>query len=282
MKLSVMVQLIVLAFIPCSTAQAQEAAKSLASEARDPTASILALNLRYDLTADFHKLDNETLGAFLIQPVIPFKIGSFNHIARISLPFITHTPSLRIRAEDIDPGLPSAQIRAGGKSGLSDTVLLDVITFGVSKGRLGVGPVMSIPTATHSTLGSKKWTLGPSGVAILREGRLQYGGLLQGFFTFAGDSDRDDVNSLSLQPFATWSLPNDWGIGFSEMSYVYDFERGKWTNLPLGLSLEKLIRIGSRPVRTFVQLEYNFQDRDIAPQWTLRFNFAPLFPLGGS
>jgi hypothetical protein len=39
--------------------------------------------------------------------------------------------------------------------------------------------------------------------------------------------------------------------------------------------------IGSQPVRTFVQLEYNLKDDPLSPEWVVRFNFAPLFVLGG-
>jgi len=260
--------------------RAEEA--SLAQQARDPTASLLAFNLRYDLTTDFHKdSDSETLGTFLIQPVIPFKTWSLSHIARITLPIITHSPKVKGDTSDIAPGTPGTVIEAGGAAGLSDTVLLDVVTFGVPAGRLGVGPVMSIPTATDSSLGSEKWQLGPAGVAILRAGKLQYGGLVQGYFTFAGDSSRKDVNVLSLQPLTSWSLSDGWGVGLSEMNFVYDIENSKWTNLPFGLSLEKLVHLGSRPARAFIQLEHNFKDDDLAPRWTIRFNIAPLFPLGG-
>jgi hypothetical protein len=276
---------LVVALLLCASAPARAAEDAaLAQQARAPTASLMAFYLRYDLITDFHNdSSRETLGTFLIQPVIPFRLFNLNHIARLTVPIITHSPKVRLVGDDIDldTGRPNVTLSPDGAAGLSDIVLLDVVTFKVPSGRLGVGPLMSIPTATDSSLGSKKWQLGPAGVAILRAGNLQYGGLLQGYFTVAGDRDRDDVNALSLQPFASWSLPGGWGIGFSEMSFAYDLEKGKWTNLPFGLSLEKLVHLGSRPARAFIHLEYNFQDDDLAPKWTLRLNIAPLFPLGG-
>jgi hypothetical protein len=260
-------------------ATAQDAGGSLAAEARDPTASLLAVQLRYDLVADFHQVHGETLGTFMVQPVIPFKTGPVAHVARITLPIITHSPSLRFRPDDILPGLPSTDIRAGGASGLADIALLDVLIFGVPGGRLGAGPVMTVPSATSSDLGSKKWTLGPAAVAMLKADDFQYGGLLQGFFSFAGDRDRDDVRKISLQPFLNYALPEDWSIGFSEMAFVYDFEQSRWGSLPLGLNVDKLVQFGSLPVRLAVQTEYNFKSAHIAPAWTVRFIVTPLFPL---
>jgi hypothetical protein len=258
-----------------------EESQSLASEARDPTGNIMAFNVRYDLTASFHDLDDETSGTVLIQPVIPFKLAGFSNIARISVPIVTHTPSTKIRADDIAPGLPSATIGANSEGGLSDSVLLNVVTFPVPMGRLGLGPVLGVPTATSKSLGSGRWTAGPAGAAILRHGQYMFGGLFQGYFTFAGRNSGKDVNSLAIQPFFSRSLPNGWAVGVSEMNFAYDFEGGKWTNLPIGLSVEKLIHFGSQPVRTFVQLEYNLKDDPLSPEWVVRFNFAPLFVLGG-
>jgi hypothetical protein len=265
-------------------ATAEEPKASLAAEARDPTASILALQLRYDLVVDFHDLDDdETLGTFLVQPVIPFKTGPLSHIGRVTVPIVTHSPKVRFPSEDEDifPGLPFSEIRAGGAAGLADIALLDVVVFEVPGGRLGVGPVTTLPTATDSDLGSKQWTLGPAGVAMLKSGPIQYGALVQGFFHVLGDDDREDVNQVSLQPLFSYALPNDWSIGVSEMSFVRDLERTRWSSLPLGVNVDKLVTIGEFPVRLAFQTEYNFQGHGIAPAWTLRFIVTPLFPLGG-
>lgn len=254
---------------------------SLASEARDPTSPLLAFQLRYDLVADFHKLSDDTQGTFMLQPVFPFKTGPLSHVARLTFPFVTHSPSVRSDSDDIAPGLPSTTIRARGKSGLSDIALLDVIIFPVEAGRLGIGPVMSLPTATNSDLGSQKWTLGPAAVAMLKAGSIQYGGLFQGFFSFAGNKNRDEVSRIAMQPFLNYPLPNDWGVGASEMSFVYDLRRGRAASIPLGIKVDKLVTLGTQPIRLAFEAEYNFRDTEIAPAWTLRFVFTPLFPLGG-
>lgn len=255
------------------------ASADLAAEARDPTASLLALQLRYDLVADFHEIEGDTMGTFILQPVLPFKTGPVRHVTRLTVPLITHTPNLSSVAEDIFPGLPSSEIRAEGAAGLGDIVLLDVLIFDAPGGRLGAGLVTSLPTATDADLGSQKWTLGPAAVWMGKSGPVQYGGLVQGFFSIAGAADRDAINRIALQPFLSYALPHDWSIGVSEMSFVYDIELSRWTNLPVGLNVDKLIHIGALPVRIAVQAEYNIQNDAIAAAWTTRLIVTPLFPL---
>jgi len=76
-----------------------------------------------------------------------------------------------------------------------------------------------------------------------------------------------------------YSLPNKWSLGASEMNIVYDWEKGDWTSLPLGLKLNKLTKFGNRPVQFSGAYEYNFQDDYAAPEWTVSFTVKFSFPI---
>ncbi len=61
-----------------------------------------------------------------------------------------------------------------------------------------MGPVLLFRTATDLTLGSGKWGAGPSAVALLTPGRWVAGALVNNVWSFAGDSDRRDVNVFAI------------------------------------------------------------------------------------
>ena len=97
-----------------------------------------------------------------------------------------------------------------------------------------------------------------------------------GLFSVAGKSDRPSVSAMTLQPFASYDLGGGWSAGLSELSYTYNLRQSRWADVPVGGRIEKLVRIGNRPTRIFVDVEYNLRSDDIAPKWTFRFAFVPL------
>ena len=267
----------VAATIVVAATGAAGAEDNLAAQARDPTAAITAFQIRYDWTTSFHNAPGQDMGSIVFQPIIPFKLGEQRHIARITVPYVTHAPDLARAGTSIDQNpVPPDYIPTSRKDGMADSALLDVRIFDQPWGRLGVGGVLSVPTATDDALGTGKWSLGPALVGISRHGNWQYGLLGMGLFSVAGESDRPSVSALTLQPFASYDLGGGWSVGLSELSYTYNLRQGSWADVPVGARLEKLIRIGGQPVRLFVDAEYNLRNDDIAPKWTFRFAFIPL------
>jgi hypothetical protein len=196
-------------------------------------------------TGDYHNLNGESGNAILLPSAVPFKTGSLNHIARATLPIVTKSPS--------------------GERGLSDLVLFDLIVFNQSWGHWGLGPVMLFPTATDDALGAEKWPIGPAVGFVASSRKLLWGVFNQNLFSFAGDDDREDVDVSILQPIVSYSLPNKWSLGTSEMNVTYDWEKSDWTVLPLGVKLAKLVKFGNMPVQFSGAYEYNFADDYVAP-----------------
>jgi hypothetical protein len=233
--------------------------QSLEQAASDPTASLMSVQIQDQYSGDYYNAHNESGNIILLRSAIPFKTGPLNHIARATLPIVTHSPS--------------------GKSGLSDLVLFDLIAINESWGRWGIGPVMLFPTATSEQLGAGKWAAGPAMGFVARSDKLMWGLFNQNLFTFAGDKDREDVNVSILQPILNYSLPDKWSIGTSEMNVTYDWKKSHWTALPLGIKLAKLVKFGKLPVQFSSAYEYNFADKYVAPTWTVNFTVKFLFPL---
>lgn len=233
--------------------------QALDQAANDPTASLMNVQIQNIYTGDYHNLDDESGNTILLRSAVPFRTGPLNHIARGTLPIVTDSPS--------------------GESGLGDLVLFDLLVFDEKWGRWGVGPVALFPTATEDELGAEKWAIGPAAGFVALAPKLLWGVFNQNLFTVAGDDDREDVTVSILQPIVSYSLPDQWSIGTSEMNVTYDWERDDWINLPLGVKLAKLVKLGGLPVQFSGAYEYNFQDDYVAPEWTVNLTAKFLFPL---
>lgn len=233
--------------------------QSLDQAANDPTASLMSVQIQNLYSGNYHKLKHADSDTILLRPVVPFKTGDLSHIARATLPIVAESPS--------------------GKTGLGDLVLFDLVVFNQSWGRWGVGPVMLLPTATNQALGAEKWALGPALGFVAQAPGFIWGLFNQNLFSFAGNTRRDDVKLSSFQPIFNVSLPDKWSIGTSEMNLTYDWQKGAWANLPLGLKVSKLHKFGALPVQFSGSYEYNFANDFVAPRWTLNFGVKFLFAL---
>ena len=192
-----------------------------------------------------------------INPVIPFETGKLHHIFRATVPFITDDPNLH--------------------SGLSDITLFDLMVFNQKWGRWGVGPVALLPTG-GSSRGADQWALGPAVGFTSIKGKFLWGAFNQNLFTYAGDDDRTPVNVSVLQPILNYGLGHGWSVGSSEMTFTYDWQNDRWSNLPLGGKVAKLIKFGKLPVQCSLQYEHNFSDEIGDPSNTVRFTMKFLFP----
>lgn len=245
--------------IASQAAEEAEGGQSLDQAANDPTASLMNIQLQNLYSGDYYNLDDESGNIFQIRSAVPFTTGSLKHIARVTLPIITDSPS--------------------GENGLGDLVLFDLIAFDKSWGRWGAGAVTMLPTASDDALGSGKWGVGPALGFIARSSKFMWGVFNQNIFSFAGDSGREDVGVSTLQPIINISLPDKWSIGTSEMNVTYDWEKNALSSLPLGIKANKMVRFGKLPTMFSCSYEYNFQDDYVAPEWTVNFTVKFLFPL---
>lgn len=257
--------------------------EDLAQQARDPTGSLTMLQIRVDHVNSFHNLEGADETRIVLQPIIPFKLGNQQHIARITLPYVVAGPdwgtlSEEAASDSVDGGsLPPNYVPTEDKTGLGDTGLFDFLIFNAPwKGRLALGISAIIPTATDPALGTGKWSLGPAAGALVQSDKILAGVIALSNFSFAGDSDRDNVQMLSIQILGSYGLSGGWSLELSEITYNYDFHTDRWTTVPFGLRVGKLAQIGKTPVRFYGDVEYNFADSAVASEWTYRFAVVPL------
>ncbi|MBK6282141.1 MAG: hypothetical protein IPF54_05260 [Draconibacterium sp.] len=88
-------------------------------------------------------------------------------------------------------------------TGLSDIIILDLIAFKQKWGLLGVGPGIIIPTMQPKSISSGKWKCRFYRCCFKYKTKgLQFGVLVQQFFSVAGSSDRPDKTLCCFNPYS--------------------------------------------------------------------------------
>ncbi|HKB36817.1 MAG TPA: hypothetical protein VKD72_10200 [Gemmataceae bacterium] len=141
-----------------------------------------------------------------------------------------------------------------------------------------MGPAFTIPTATDSKLGSGKFSLGLTAVALTVQGPWVVGALINNQWSVAGWGDKD-VNQMLHQPFVNYNFGEGWYLTSAPIIAV-DWEASsgnKWT-VPVGAGVGKLFKLGKLPINTSLQVYYHAVKPDFGPDWQLRFLVQFLLP----
>lgn len=240
-----------------SAANAQDdGGQSLQSQASDPTASLMSFQFQDFYSPNLHN-NSGSRNIAQFRAAIPFTFGGINNIARMTLPYVTSNDA--------------------GASGLGDMTLFDLAAFDQSWGRYGVGAVALLPTGANG-VSAEKWGLGPALGFVARPEWGNVGLFNQNILTVGGNSNRADVNISTLQPILTVPLGEGWSLGASDMSFVYDWDRGEFISLPLGAKLSKLTKVNGLPVQWQLSYERNFYDTGSGAQDTIGLTAKLLVP----
>lgn len=240
----------------------------LAKKTQNPVADLISVPLQNNFNFNTGEKD-ATVWILNVQPVVPIKLTEdWNVITRTIVPIINQ-PSLfegpnRISGSawglgDINPSLFLSPAKPGA-----------VIW--------GVGPTFTLPTATDFRLGSGKFSLGPTAVALTIQGPWVVGALINNQWSVAGWGDQD-VNQMLLQPFVNYNFGKGWYLTSGPI-ITANWEAGsgdKWT-VPVGAGVGRLFKLGKLPINTSLQAYYNAVTPDFGPDWQLRFQVQFLLP----
>ena len=250
--------------------KAQEAKKApsggdveLAEKLSNPIADLISIPVQFNYDNGYGPKDAGFL-RLNIQPVIPFSLTKdWNLITRTIVPVIYQ--------DSVADGVDS-------EFGLGDTVQ----SFFFSPKQpangwiWGVGPVFNWPTATDDQLGSGKWGIGPTAVVLKQEKGWTYGMLANQIWSFAGDSDRGELNVTFLQPFLAYTFPSATTIALNSES-TYDWASSQWT-VPINLQLSQMVRLGKLPMQLMLGGRWYAASPDDGPEWGVRFQVTFLMP----
>lgn len=239
----------------------------LAKAVQNPIADLISVPFQNNTSYNIGP--NERASDVLnIQPVIPVHLSdSVLLVTRTILP-IAYQPDLTATG--------------GGSSGVGD--LNPSFFFSPAKpGKLmwGFGPTFVLPTATQRAVGSGKWSVGPTAVALAQPGHWTFGLLASQVWSFAGPDSRSDVSFMTAQYFINYNLPDAWYLASSPiLTFNWKAPSNEEWVVPVGGGVGKIFKLGKLPLNGSVQGFYNIRpsDSQTIGHWQARLQLAFLFP----
>ncbi len=272
-SMSSLIVVALLLVLPINVLAQDKGGGDLRAAVQNPISSLISLPFKFSFDYGAQNGDGTILN---IQPVYPITKGDWNYVNRVILPIA-----------DVDGAITSpnnpSPLGADSASGLGDTnysVFLSPVEY--DKVIWGVGPSLNLPTASDDQLGSGKWSAGITGVALTQLKWGSVGILGRQLWSFAGDDDRSNVSQLLVEPFLNYNLPNGWFL-ITDLVMTSNWKASsgqRWT-VPLGGGVGRVYKIGNQAVNNRVEVYYNVERPDAAPDWSWTFTFQFLFPKTG-
>lgn len=255
-----LVLLLIFASAVCGQEEAVDDDK-MVKDSGDPVTSVLNLPVQDNVSFGIGEYDR-TMHLIKIQPI------------RLSL----QTGRLyKVRSRSIIPlkYVPDINSATGGVFGLGDIIVTGFFTPS-SFGRFvwGVGPVLSLPTATDKVLGTGKWSAGVSVVLVTQGKQWLAGAVAFNVWSFAGAEDRPEVNVMQIDPLFRYHLGKRWML-VSSPSFVANWtapEGEEWI-VPIGGGIGRVWLAGGHGWSLEVQAFYNAIHPDTYPfpDWSMLF-----------
>lgn len=211
----------------------------LAKQSQNPVANMYQVPLSY--LGDFNSgKENLYISTLMLKPVIPLSLSpKLLFIFRAIVP-VSFIP---------DPV---------NKSGLSD-IQLQFYLSPVNKSKFiwGAGPMITIPSGLPPEMCSGKWTAGPAAAGLFMLKHIVTGALVTQRWSFAGDGSAADISQLYIDAFFNFNFKHGWALGYTPEIYVNWNQGGTNWNLPVGLNISKVFKIGKQPLSANVSYFYN-------------------------
>lgn len=230
--------------------------------ANNPLTPTVGLSLQDQYVGRMYGLGDEHSNALLLRGTVPHRLFGHPQIVRITMPVVT------------TPNLPTS----GRHTGAGDLNLFNLFLFKEGHLEFGIGPQLTIPTASRDETGTGKWQAGLAAAIIAPQPFGMLGGLVTWQQSFAGDDDRPDVSTLNAQPFFILNLPQAFYLRSSAIM-SWSLRNGDFT-IPLGLGLGKVWKSGETTSNLFAEPQWTVaHDGAAAPKFQVFFGLNLQFPL---
>jgi hypothetical protein len=254
--------------------RAQQSTEDLAAAAQNPVAAMYSLPFQNNIYGGAGPTHDATANVLNIQPVLPFTVGDWNIISRTIAPLI-YLASLATGPSEIT----EQSLFSGSHFGLGD--INQTFYFSPAKATeliWGIGPSFNLPTATATSLGSAKFSVGPAAVALVMPKPWVVGILARQLWSVAGPSNRPDVSQFLMQPFVNYNMEEGWYLVSSPIITAnWLAPSNKWA-VPIGAGIGKIFRIAEQPMNASLQAFDYVQSPTGGPRWAVRAQLQFLFP----
>lgn len=243
----------------------QDSSADLAKKLSNPVASLISVPFQFNYDRSIGPDDGERL-TVNFQPVVPISLNEdWNVISRTILPITWQSDIAGPSGEQFGLGDITQSFFFSPKEPTSNGIIW------------GVGPAFLIPTATDTLLGGGKWGAGPTAVVLRQSGGWTVGALGNHIWSFAGQSDREDISSTFLQPFVSYTTADAWTFTLNTES-TYNWETSEWS-VPVNFTVGKLVKFGNQPISLTGGVRYWADSPEGGPSgFGARFVATFLFP----
>ena len=248
--------------------QGPDETERLQKAVQNPLANIVNVPFQYSGSFPIGPF-SRTHTILSLQPVLPFRMTErWNLITRVIMPLVSQ---------------PYLNRHEGTKNGLGD-LNASFFLSPVKPGKLiwGAGPTLSVPTATNSAIGSGKWAAGPSVIGVVQPGHWTFGLLASNLWSVAGDKDRPQVNSLSLQYSVNYNFVRSWYFTSSPIiTSNWKLDSNERWSVPFGAGLGRVFKYSGQSFNSQLSAYYTVIHPNSLPypKWQLRLQGAWILPL---
>ena len=175
-----------------------------------------------------------------IRGAVPFKLFDEQQLSRFTVPVLSN------------PTTPS-----GSSTGIGDVQFINVTLEAVPGfGGVGIGPLLSFPTASSKVLGTGKWEAGAAAIAIAPRSWGLAGGLVTYQHSFASEQKgRSTSNLLTVEPIVTYNLPHGYYLRSSAIA-TFDFTSNTDV-FPIGFGFGKVWKVKRTTINLYFEPQYS-------------------------
>ena len=245
----------------------QGSQEDLQKATQNPVANLISIPFQNNTDFNIGPFGREK-NTLNIQPVVPLSLNeNVNLIVRWITPLL------------FQPDITQPRLGTVGLGDMNPSFF--VVPVKAAALIWGIGPTFLLPTATDDTLGTGKFSIGPTAVALAQPGHWTIGLLASNAWSVAGPSSRPDVNLFTLQYFLNYNLAKGWSIGTSPiLTANWNASSGNVWTIPAGLVIAKVFKIGAQSMNASAGYFYNAvrPDNPPSPKSQLRIQLSLLFP----
>ena len=243
-----------MALLLCSgSVLAENKSADLAKNLANPLAAMISVPTQLNFDENIGPNEEGSMIQMNIQPVLPFTLSEdWLLISRTIIP-LTDQKDIPTKGE--------------GESGLGDilqSLFFSPAEIGEEGWIWGVGPAILLPTASEEALGTEKWSIGPTAVALKQVGPWTYGVLYNHLWSVAGDDDRADISASYFEPWLSYVTSTNTTISVSAET-TYDWETEE-SGVPVNFIVDHLLQFGEQYVQVGGAVKYWAESVSGGPQ----------------
>ena len=253
--------------------ETEEGHENLAKDAQNPIADLISVPFQNNTNFNVGPF-NRAQNVLNVQPVVPLHLSNDWIVISRTIAPLTSQP---------DPVFNSNTFGIGDTS---ESLILSPTSSGIKDFSWGLGPIVTVPTASNLILGTGKVLLGPEAVVIYTPGHWVLGAVISNSWSVGGDPLRSSVNLFYTQPFINYNIPHGQGWYITSAPIITaDWNappNTRWT-VPLGGGIGRVFKFAGQAFNAQAGAYYNVLRAgpgsiSTPGDWQFRFELALLFP----